>query len=320
LKEIIEKLMQSQTILLLTHLSPDPDALGSTFALRTALLKLGKTAKVLLYAPITPSLQYLTDDYDIFDEAKEYPCDLLVCLDSGSADRLDKAICLLDKQPHSINIDHHRDNTHYAEINHVEGERGSAGEIVYDLLSQMNLIDQKIAFYLYAAICSDTGGFRYSSTTPQTLRIAADLMEYSIDFRFINRELFETKELPLLKLQARVIDDIKLYADGKIAAVTVSKQMQDEFHLDDEEINGMVNIARNIKGVWLGISFKEAKDKIKISLRSEGQVDVSKIAGQFGGGGHIRAAGIGLPSTLEDTQKMVLSACIKAVECGVKAE
>ena len=82
----------------------------------------------------------------------------------------------------------------------------------------------------------------------------------------------------------------------------------------------MVNVARDIKGVWIAISFKEAKDRIKISMRSEGQVDVSKIAGQFGGGGHVRAAGIGIDASLEETQKMVLSACIDAVECGVVAQ
>ena len=164
-----------------------------------------KNSKVLFYTPLTPSLQYLQDDYEVYDDTKEYLSDLLICLDCGSADRLDTAVSLLEKQPNSINIDHHNDNTQFAKFNHVEGERGSTGEIIYDLLSEMSLIDQKVAFFLYAAICSDTGGFRYSNTTPQTLRIAADLMEYSIDFRFINRELFETKELPLLKLQARVI-------------------------------------------------------------------------------------------------------------------
>ena len=115
------------------------------------------------------------------------------------------------------------------------------------------------------------------------------------------------------------MDGIELFADGKVASVTVDKKLQEEFNLDDEEVSGMVNIARNIKGVWLGISFKEAKDKIKISMRSEGQVDVSKIAAQFGGGGHVRAAGIGLSTTLEEAQKTVLDACIKAVENGGKS-
>lgn len=121
MEKIIQKLMQSQHIVILTHVSPDSDALGSSFALKCGLESMGKCADVVLCSPISKSLSFLKGEYLVFDASKDYPCDLLVCLDSGSVDRLDAAAVLLEKQPNSINIDHHKDNIGYAALNHVEG-------------------------------------------------------------------------------------------------------------------------------------------------------------------------------------------------------
>ncbi len=313
MKKIIETLKNCNHAVLLTHVSPDSDALGSCFALKHALEKLHKTADVLLCSDIPKSLSFITGEYQVYDPEKEYPCDLLICLDSGSVDRLDIAAPLLEKQPNSINIDHHKDNVGYAALNHVEGGLSATGEILYRLLSQMELIDETIAFYLYAAICADTGGFRYSNTTPATMRAAADLMEYGADFRYITRELFEVKDMNILQLEAELMGKVESYACGQFTCVSVDLEQQKRYGLAENDVNSIVNIARNIRGVKLAASFKETEEKIKVSLRSECDIDVGLIANTLGGGGHAKAAGIALKMPLSEAKEAVKNACIAAL-------
>ena len=192
----------------------------------------------------------------------------------------------------------------------------AAGEIIFRLIPRIKAeLTQKAARWLYTAISADTGGFRYSNTTPDTMRIAADLMEYGIDFRSVSRELYETVDYNLLKLKAKVMEEVQVSADGRIAYVSITNEMLKRFGVKEEDANSMVDIARSIRGVEIAFSLKEKENGVKISLRSEQEADVSKIARQFGGGGHVKAAGITMTGiTLEEAKKLVLAACEKELE------
>ena len=194
LEEIIKRIIAAQKILILTHVSPDPDALGSSFALCDALQTLQKEAAVVLCEQVAQSLAFIGGDY-------------IVCVDCSDLNRLDCAKAIA--QAHTdrlINMDHHKDNTHFGSLNYVDAGAAAAGEIIFRLIPRIKAeLTQKAARWLYTAISADTGGFRYSNTTPDTMRIAADLMEYGIDFRSVSRELYETVDYNLLKLKAKVM-------------------------------------------------------------------------------------------------------------------
>ncbi len=317
LKEIANKISAAQKILILTHVSPDPDALGSSFALCDALQTLQKEAAVVLCEQVAQSLAFIGGDYIVYSPEETYEADLVVCVDCSDLNRLDCAKAIA--QAHTdrlINMDHHKDNTHFGSLNYVDAGAAAAGEIIFRLIPRIKAeLTQKAARWLYTAISADTGGFRYSNTTPDTMRIAADLMEYGIDFRSVSRELYETVDYNLLKLKAKVMEEVQVSADGRIAYVSITNEMLKRFGVKEEDANSMVDIARSIRGVEIAFSLKEKENGVKISLRSEQEADVSKIARQFGGGGHVKAAGITMTGiTLEEAKKLVLAACEKELE------
>jgi phosphoesterase RecJ-like protein len=317
LKEITEKIKAAHKIIILTHVSPDPDALCSSFALCNALCGIGKAATVLLCEELAKSLQYIGGDYSVYSATERYEADLIICVDCGDLGRLDCARSIVDGNQNSvINIDHHKDNTYFGTVNFVCPNAAATGELIFRLIREWKTdLTQTEARWLYTAISADTGGFRYSNTTPETMRIAADLMEYEFDFREISKELFETVDYNLLKLKARVMEQVVLSPNGQIAYVSISDELLRQFDVKEEDAYSMVDIARSIRGVEIAFSLKERNHCIKISLRSEKKADVGKIANYFGGGGHMRAAGITMSDvTMEEAARLVLDACEKELE------
>lgn len=308
MKDVIKKINSSNSVAILTHIVEDGDALGSALAMSYALRKMGKNAIVYVSAKIEDKLSFLGEDYIIYSPERLKEHDLCLCLDCGDEKRLGDRIEVLSKIKNSVNIDHHYTNTMYADVNYVEGDASSTGEIVYKLLKEMKVpIDKEIATYLYAAICSDTGSFKYSCTSPQTMRIAAELIEYSIAFDEISKLLFDTYTLDEMHFRAELMSSVEGYAQGKITVVAFEEELVLKYNIAEENIPTVVDIPRGIQGCEIAIALKRINGEVRASLRSNSDINVSDIAKHFGGGGHVKAAGFRVKNALlEDVKKEVI--------------
>lgn len=288
-KELIEN---SSNIYIVAHENPDGDAIGCTYSLYLGLKQLGKNAKVLMRRR-SDTFDFLPNinENSFFIEENEY--DLLICVDSSDKTRLDIEDKDFEKAKRVLMIDHHKKVNPYGDINCIDDELPAACELVYNLLLNIGVnITQEIAMYLYLGIMTDTGSFNYSSTKPSTLVIASKLIETGIDFSLICKKINDTMKESKLKLVAIAIENMEVYFDGKVRFTYVDSDTINGLGLDEEDAEGMVNYLKKVEGTEVAIYVRGKNDGTdKVSLRSNGLVDVSKVAIDFGGGGHARAAG-----------------------------
>lgn len=291
IKRIAEEINKAENIVVTAHISEDADACGSVFALGTALKNAGKKVTVYLSGEPEERLKFLRYEYAVFDEGASVPQDLVICLDSADLGRLGTRKELLEKSL-SISIDHHCTNTNYADINYVEGGASSTGELIYILLKEMGTeITREIAEFLYVSISGDTGSFKYSCTSARTMRIAADLLETGIDHAELARRLYETEKIETVRLKGYIMSNILSFFGGKLRMAVLDKDTFERFGVLEKNAGDIVNIPRMIEGTEIAVSVRETPEKIKISFRSNGKYNVSDIAANFGGGGHVMAAG-----------------------------
>lgn len=315
MKEIAQKIMTAQNIVIAAHISEDADALGSSFALTAALRNAGKNVTVFLSSEPEDRLQFMLCEYTVYKEGMEPLQDLMVCLDSADLGRLGERATLL-KRSESVSVDHHYTNTQYADINYVEGDASSTGELVYFLLKEMKLeITKEIAEFLYVAISGDTGSFKYSSTSARTMRVAADLMEKGIDHAELSRRIHETEKIETVRLKGHIMSDIKEYYGGKLRMVLLDKNIFEKFGVDEKNSGDVVNIPRMVEGTEIAVSVRETPEKIKISFRSNGRYNVSDIAANFGGGGHVMAAGAAVHGkTMAEIEEEIVKAVGECID------
>ena len=209
-------------------------------------------------------------------------------------------------------IDHHGSNTFTAKAKFVDKFAAANCEIIYKLLQRMNVrITKEIANCLYTGISTDTGCFRYTNTTAETMRVAASLMDFGCDTAYINKAMFETKSKEKIQLEHAVYDTIKYCADGRCAIIYTTLEMMKSLDVGDDEMEGLASIPRQIEGVLIGITMREKEGGFfKISVRTNGNINASDFCSQFGGGGHPAAAGC----TIEGDLKTVRNKLIKAAE------
>lgn len=289
-EKIISAINKAKNILVFIHMNPDGDALGSALGFANGMEKAGKNVAILLEKEKDEMFSCFSGPFVTDADEKEF--DLLVSLDCGSLERMGK---VADKfYGNTINIDHHHQNTNFADINYVDGEKAATGEIVYLLLKEMNIeFDEKIASPLYGAILTDTGGFMFSNTSEFTHKMAADLISSGADYYELNKKLMGEKSYHRHLLSAKCVEKMEFESDGKICICVLSNEFCCEHNINNDELNGIPALLRSVSGVEVGVLITEAeKGTIKVSLRSDKIVDVSKICEKFGGGGHIRAGGI----------------------------
>jgi phosphoesterase RecJ-like protein len=216
-----------------------------------------------------------------------------------------------------INIDHHISNINFGKFNWVEPDISSAGEMVYDLFRAFKLkIDMEEAVSLYTAIMTDTGSFRYSNTSSKTHRIIAELIDIGIKPYEMHTKIYETSSIQDTNLLGEALQTMKLTEDGKVAWLWVTKDMLKKTKASLEGTEGIINFARSIGGVEIAILFRETgtDERVKVSFRSKGKVDVNKLAGVFNGGGHPTASGCSVFGKFEDVEKKVLDTAKEMVK------
>jgi phosphoesterase RecJ-like protein len=234
--------------------------------------------------------------------------DLNIALDTGDVNRLASRSDAFFRAPGTINIDHHITNTKFAMLNYVDANSASTGEIVFLLIKELGIkIDKDIAACLYTAIATDTGGFKYGNTTPQTHTITAELLATGIDVADISQRVFDNTTFAKLQLTKKAIELLELHGDNRVAVVSLTIKDFSETGAKEEDCDGIVNIGRSIEGVEVSILMKEKENgEIKVNFRSKTYVDVSEIASAFSGGGHKRAAGCTVTGNINDIKIKIL--------------
>ena len=296
MQEIINELKNQDNIVLFVHENPDGDAIGSILSMGHALKSIGKDVEA--YVEFFPSnMTFLTDQapwlktYNELDTSRVY--NLAVAIDCGDKKRLGVCEEVFDKALRTINIDHHITNDNYANLNYIEPDSAAAGELVYLLLKGADIeISSMIAETLYLAIVSDTGGFKHQNTSPRSFMIAAELLKTGIDISNITRKLFYETTVERTKCLGEVLSTLTMELDGKVGILTLTPEKLRKYNVDAQELEGMVDFARDIRGAEIGIFIKPKDEtEYKVSLRSNNYFNVSDLAAGFGGGGHERAAG-----------------------------
>jgi len=317
LNSIAKLIKKRDNFLLIGHIDFDADCIGSLFGLKWILDKLNKNSFVLLAEDIKDYdfLDIRENDYQFFDEFKleknkNYN---IIALDSGDADRLAQGKNYLDSFP-VFNIDHHEDNTHFADYNYINPQKAAAALIVYDLANILEInIDKKIGEALLTGIIGDTGSFRYSNTNIDVLEVTTEIMKKGVNLYKINRMLYSRNSYKSVLFKGLALSTIKRSEDGKIAWVTASKDSFDKAGIGEIDSMSIVNYARDIKNVEVGISFTEKENEIKVSFRSNEYCKVNEIASKFSGGGHPRAAGCTIKGNLDEVKDMVINEVQKHV-------
>lgn len=307
--DVLEKaLLESESVLILPHLSIDGDSLGSSLALAMTMLKKGKTVKILAEKQIPDFLSFLPQpDGLIVEKLSDFRYDLCVAIDCGNKERFLDRIEYFDSAKHTMNIDHHSTNDGYAELNRVEHDKAAACEIIYNLIDHMHVpLDIETATCLYVGLSTDTGGFRYSNTRGHTLHTAARLVDTGIDVGMLSDRIFEYNNKEHFVLLSVTLQNMELYYDETFAISTISIEDFKNTGACDADAEGIVNYGRKIKTVDVSVLMRQKEDgSIRVNLRSS-QTDVSIIAAAFNGGGHKNAAGCTLDMPLYDAKKVMI--------------
>ena len=300
-------------LLLLTHVRPDGDTVGSAAALCQALRDRGKTAYLLpnpeltaTYAPY--AAPYAAPEGFVPRHVVSVDIAALSLLPENARpyqDRIDLA------------IDHHPSQEFFARETCLEAGSAACGEIVYNIVTLMTPLTPEIALPLYVAVSTDTGCFVYSNTTARTHRIAAALMDCGIDVAPVNKALFRTKSAVRLAMESRMAADMELYDQGRVVVMQIPLSLRQEFHATDADIEELSSLAALVEGTDCGVTLRELEPgKIKLSLRTGPRVNATAVCRRLGGGGHRAAAGATLSGTMAEAKAAVLAAIQASLQAG----
>lgn len=292
---------QAGKIVILGHMNPDGDCVGSCLAVYNYIKEWDSTKAVTVRLERAPSkFSYLSGFDAIETEAGEEAYDLCICLDSSDEERLGDFKSCFDRSAKTICIDHHITNRGYAQENVIDGHASSACEVVYGQLDESR-ISKHVAECIYTGIIYDTGVFKYSNTSRKTMEIAGKMMEKGIDFGTIIDGSFYKKTYMQSQILGRALLESITFLDSRCIFSVVRKKDMDFYGVDKSDLDGIVDQLRVIDGIECAIFLYETGiHQFKVSLRSNSIVDVSRIAAYFGGGGHVRAAGCTMSGSVHD--------------------
>jgi len=306
MNEMWELIDKSKNILVLTHESPDGDAIGSTLAMYHVLNNMNK--KVDMVVPEIPETFLFMNGIDkvLTESNKEY--DLAIVLDCSSKARIGENNHEFSRCKESIIIDHHISNDNYGTINHVEGEVAACCQVLYYLFKNWNVeITREIGEALAVGMLTDTSGFRNNDTDKNTFIMAAELADKGINIHQIYYLVLSKKSMAQYLLMKMTLDRLEITCDGRIAFSYISEEDMANVGAKKGDHEGLVDIGRNVGGVEVSVFMREDNGMYRISLRSNGNIDVNKIAQKFGGGGHKMAAGIKITGDFKETKESVIN-------------
>ena len=301
LTEAAARLRGNEPTLILFHRHPDGDAIGAGFGLQLILEAMGCTARCVCEDEIPERLRFLTEGMQDSVLKENLPADFvptqIISVDTASPAQA--GVLYPDYEgKFDLMIDHHAKGEMYAD-GYIDGSASSAGELIYRLsrelvrMGRLTAIPEGVDRLLYAAVSSDTGCFRYSNASPETHRAAAALLEAGFDSADLNHRLFGVKSYKLLQAEKVGFDRLKLYADGRLGIVAMPFEVMEQYGFTDEHLGTLVDVARGLQGIQVAVAIRQPKAEgvYRVSMRSSCDVDVAAVCAEFGGGGHIKAAG-----------------------------
>lgn len=323
-EQIGEVLRSYQSFVLLSHVRPDGDAIGSLLALGFSLMAMGKSVRMINEDGLPDNLAFLPGSERIESPpADPVDAEVAIALDTATKPRLgDAALHAASGADLWLNIDHHISNPGYGDLNLIDATSPATGQILYDLITRLDLpMPPETRDAIYVAVSTDTGSFQYPSTTARTYDMAADLIRRGLDVGEINSKTYDDFPYRRLELMRALLNTLERSDDGILAHWELRDQTRLDLELRPEDSEGLIDHIRAIRGVLLAVFFEELPDgKVRVSMRSKTRkLDVCRIAAEFGGGGHALAAGIRMKGPMEEAKAKVLDAIRRRID-EVRAE
>jgi phosphoesterase RecJ-like protein len=316
--EIGRVLREHNKFAVMSHVRPDVDALGSTLALALSLKGLGKEVRAWNEEGMLEKYNFLAQA-ELLTQPPSEPedFDVVVALDTAVQNRLGSTTAAVRHAKLWINIDHHPSNPRYGDLVYIDPDAPATGQILFELLTNQKFpITREIAENLYAAISTDTGSFQYPNTTVRTFEIAAELVRCGVDVGRTSQLLYENFPRRRIELLRELLGTMQFGCDGRLAWFSLSQAAALALGVLPEDNEGLIDNLRAIRGVIVAVFFEELPDgKVRVSMRSKNQaVDVCAICTQFGGGGHVLAAGARVRGTLPEVEKKIVEQACAAIE------
>ncbi len=317
--EIGGVLRAHQRFVILSHVRPDGDALGSQLALALSLEQLGKDVTVWNEDGLLEKYNFLPGGERLTRPPREpRDFDVAIALDTATQNRLGTAAESVRSAKTWINIDHHPSNPGYGDLVYLDPASPATGQILFELIRSEGFpMDSAIAENLFVAISTDTGSFQYPSTTARTFEIGAELVRSGVQVGRVSQLLFENYPRRRTELLRELLGTMRFEAGGKIASFSLSLKVAADLGVQPEDNEGLIDHLRAIRGVIVAVFFEELADgKARVSMRSKSEdVDVSAICQKFGGGGHKLAAGARVRGTLPEVEQKILEAICDVIDC-----
>ena len=314
------RLADASTMLFVTHRSPDADGLGSMVALAQWAKSAGKQATFFVPDKIGDTIKFILGDHPVVTQPSQLDslakqASLIVVFDACSESQLEHAMpALRTHREKVVVIDHHTTNDHLSDTQWIDSTAAATGVLIYEVLAEMGYSLSPVARdALATAILLDTGWLRFSNTDGRTMRVMAALLDLGLETDVLYQRLFQQDRVEKLLLLRTLLDGMTLHADGRLAVLSLTKADFEKTGARGDETEGLINEALRVGTIDVVAMFVQQSDTIRASLRSRADVDVAAIAGQFGGGGHARAAGLRSTEPLDTFRQNVVTALLAAM-------
>jgi phosphoesterase RecJ-like protein len=307
------------SFVIMSHVRPDGDAIGSQLALGLSLMAMGKTVHLVNEDGVPESMEFLKGSEIITRPPGEpLEVDVAIALDTATKPRLGEgALHAASKAKVWLNIDHHISNPLYGDVNVIDATSPATGQILYEMIRALDMpLPEETRDAIYVAVSTDTGSFQYGSTTAKTYEMAADLIRRGLDVGKINADTYDSNPFRKLELMRALLNTLEISPDGKLAHWELRDATRISLDLQPDDSEGLIDLIRGVKGVRVAAFFEELEGgKIRVSMRSKDKgVNVCEVASKFGGGGHALAAGIRMPGPLEEARAQVLAELASSLE------
>jgi phosphoesterase RecJ-like protein len=306
---IAQEIEKSRTIAVLSHVRPDGDAIGSQLALALSLSAMKKTVSAWNEDGLPEAFRFLSKSELVTTPPPEAQVfDLVIALDTATRDRLGTSLQAIKHAECWINIDHHASNPRYGDLNYLDLTAPATGQIVFELIQEQGYpLNIEIAEALFVAISTDTGSFRYRNTSAHTFEVVAELVRCGVDVAHVSHFLFESQPKRRVLLLHELLQNARFYASDQIATMTLTLEKKQQLDIQPADTDGLIDVIRAVETVVVAILFEELENnRVRISVRSKkSEIDVNKICGEFGGGGHPLAAGARVRGSLKEVEKLV---------------
>lgn len=315
---IAEALQNHDRFVILSHVRPDGDAIGSTIIIGAALEAMGKTVTYLNEDGVPDSLAFMAGSEKIQQASGELlDVEVAIAVDCATKPRLgENSLKSAENAKLWINIDHHKSNPAYGDLNLIDAGSPATGQILYQFITSQNLpFTDEMRDAIYVAVSTDTGSFQYRGTTAETYEMAADLVRRGVDTGKINELTYDNHPYRRVELTRELLNTLQRSDDGKIADWQLTADVKKKLSLKPDDSEDLINIIRAINGVQVAVFFEELLDSsIRVSIRAKADsIDASEVAQSFGGGGHTSAAGIRMDGTIAEAREQVLTAIANAL-------